>query len=216
VTGASASTDADLDKPARGESLPFSAAARRRLGGWNDGAVTPLTAMARALYEGDVVPVREIAKLCGVSVRTLYHHAHTRGWTMPNAAPVKGGARAWARRRAQRNALAPKSPGGLMSRGVSAGDRQAAALARTGHAQAQAEQAHAETVALWTSETDLHGLAALVQALALLHGARKPRRPRPAARGRRAKLAEHDRSRLDMLADLARKMDAAVAGRRDG
>ena len=33
---------------------------------------TPLTAQARALYEDTVVPVREIARLAGVSERTLY------------------------------------------------------------------------------------------------------------------------------------------------
>ena len=42
--------------------------------------LTPLTQQARALYEGGVVPVRELARLCGVSTRTLYYHVHKHGW----------------------------------------------------------------------------------------------------------------------------------------
>ena len=41
---------------------------------------TPLTAQARALYEDSVVPVREIARLAGVSERTLYKYVQKGGW----------------------------------------------------------------------------------------------------------------------------------------
>jgi AcrR family transcriptional regulator len=223
VTGA-------LPPTAPSKGLSFLASARRRLGGWSDGGTTPrtanttpLTAKARALYEGRVVPVRDIAKLCGVSVATLYHHAHKRGWTMRNAAPVKGGARDKDRRRAQRNALVPKSPGGLMSRavvapGVSVRDpqQQEAALAQASGAQALADAAHAQAVALRNSEIDVRLLAALAQAFALLRGSRKPRRRRPSSCGRHARLSPRDLSRLDMLAELAHRMNAAVAAWRDG
>jgi hypothetical protein len=210
-----AARDADVDQAAPREGLSFIASAQRRLGGWSDGGTTPLTAKARALYEGGVVPVRAIARLCGVSVRTLYHHAHKRGWTMRNAAPVKGGARERDRRRAQRNALLPKAPGGLLSRGARDPQREANAHARARHAQTLADEAYAQAIARRASEAELRVLSALVQALALLDGARKPgrrrsRRPRtlPSARLR-------DASRQDMLADLARRMDAAVAAQRE-
>ena len=35
----------------------------------------------RALYEDLVVPVREIARLAGVTERTIYKYAHKEGWT---------------------------------------------------------------------------------------------------------------------------------------
>ena len=41
---------------------------------------TPLTGEVRALYEDSVVPVREIARLAGVTERTIHKHARKRGW----------------------------------------------------------------------------------------------------------------------------------------
>ncbi|MGA7975355.1 MAG: helix-turn-helix domain-containing protein, partial [Pseudolabrys sp.] len=41
---------------------------------------TSLTARARALYEGSAVPVREIARLAGVSERTLYKYVEKYRW----------------------------------------------------------------------------------------------------------------------------------------
>jgi predicted transcriptional regulator len=40
-----------------------------------------LTARARALYETSAVPVREIARLCGVTERTIYKYAAKDVWT---------------------------------------------------------------------------------------------------------------------------------------
>ncbi len=40
-----------------------------------------LTERVRALYEDSVVPVREIARLAGVTERTIYKCAHREGWT---------------------------------------------------------------------------------------------------------------------------------------
>jgi hypothetical protein len=203
--------------------LPFREDAPRRLGGWSDDDATPLTALARALYEGGVVPVRAIARIAGVSVRTLYHHAHKRGWTMRNAAPVKGGAQQKDRRRAQRNALLPKAPGGLMSRGVlvrgdlSRGDlarhpqKQADAMARAGRAHALAEEVRAEALARRESEIEWRELTAEVRLLAASRGvgARKPRRPRATLSATR-----YDLSPQEMRAELARRMEAVVAAHR--
>lgn len=41
---------------------------------------TPLTQRSRALYEEGVVPVREIARLAGVSERTFYKYVQRGGW----------------------------------------------------------------------------------------------------------------------------------------
>jgi DNA invertase Pin-like site-specific DNA recombinase len=43
-------------------------------------ADTPLTERVRALYEGSVVPVREIARLVGVGERRIYRYACKLGW----------------------------------------------------------------------------------------------------------------------------------------
>ena len=41
---------------------------------------TALTRRARRLYEETAVPVAEIARLCGVTERTLYKYARKGGW----------------------------------------------------------------------------------------------------------------------------------------
>src|SRR5690349_12096106 len=60
-------------------------AAERRRSGGRDAArgaeqVTELTRQVRALYEDTVVPVAEIARIAGVSERTLYKYAARGGW----------------------------------------------------------------------------------------------------------------------------------------
>lgn len=61
--------------------------------------VTDLTARVRALYEDSAVPVAEIARLCGVTERTVYKYAAKGGWakrtrrgedSAPQFAPLKG------------------------------------------------------------------------------------------------------------------------------
>jgi hypothetical protein len=42
--------------------------------------LTAVTERARALYEESIVPVREIARLAGVTERTLYKYARKLGW----------------------------------------------------------------------------------------------------------------------------------------
>ncbi len=46
-----------------------------------EGEKGDLTARVRALYEGSAVPVREIARLAGVSERTIYKYVAKGGWT---------------------------------------------------------------------------------------------------------------------------------------
>jgi AcrR family transcriptional regulator len=50
---------------------------RRTSGG---GETTELTERVRALYEGSAVPVREIARLAGVTERTIYKYAAKHAW----------------------------------------------------------------------------------------------------------------------------------------
>ncbi len=62
-----------------------------------------LNERARALYEGGVVLVREIARLCAVSERTIYKHARRLGWT-PRVTRLAGDGTPTAAQRAARGA----------------------------------------------------------------------------------------------------------------
>ena len=86
----------------------------------SDGAGAPhpppqpdLTAQVRALYEGSAVPVAEIARLAGVTERTIYKYARKCGWTpryrweLPDAGDARG--RRW---RAGETFAAAKGAGG--------------------------------------------------------------------------------------------------------
>ena len=55
---------------------------------------TDLTARARALYEGSAVPVREIARLAGVSECRLYKYVEKHGWKKRYARVPRGAAAA--------------------------------------------------------------------------------------------------------------------------
>jgi hypothetical protein len=55
-------------------------------------AETPLTGRVRALYEDSVTPVREIARLAGVSERTLYKYVQKGGWRRRHASPARDAA----------------------------------------------------------------------------------------------------------------------------
>ena len=115
-----------------------------------------LTERARALYEDSAVPVREIARLAGVTERTIYKYAakHAwkpryrwapdRGWRAEAAfAPAKGaGARFIARSDKGRpfaRGLKALDPAGR-ARALRASDK-AARLARAAQAEAEAERA---------------------------------------------------------------------------
>jgi hypothetical protein len=130
--------------------------------------LTLITHEARALYEGRVVPVREIARLCGVSVRTLYHHVHAQGWRRRRANvprdPAKS-ARQRARVRAAK-AARPALPRGLKARDPEgqaralAGAQRAAALAGVALAKAIARQdAEAQTRMLTLTARAMRDLA---------------------------------------------------------
>jgi hypothetical protein len=78
------SADASAGKPAAaGTSIEPSAFA-------DASADTSLTERVRALYEGSVVPVREIARLAGVSERTIYKYVRKGGWRRRHAGPALG------------------------------------------------------------------------------------------------------------------------------
>jgi len=126
--------------------------------------LTPLTGQARALYEGRVVPVRELARLCGVSVRTLYHHVHKQGWRRRRSSVPRDPARS-ARQRARYRAWKasqPQKPRGLKARDPQG---QAAALATAEQAGALAGAALARAIARQDAEARARMLALLVRAL---------------------------------------------------
>jgi hypothetical protein len=114
-----------------------------------------LTEQVRALYEGGVVPVREVARIAGVSERTLYKYVQTLGWT-PRVTRRAGDGRPTAAQRAARGAggrfMALADADKPHARGLKALDpegarlagercRRAAALSQAADAAAQARAA---------------------------------------------------------------------------
>ena len=117
-----------------------------------------LTARVRALYENSAVPVREIARLAGITERTLYKYARKGGWKARYAWVDPGGVaqRGW---RAA-DAVAPAQGAGgrfirredrgqPFPRGLKATDAAGAARAEAACARAAAIASQAEAEALW-------------------------------------------------------------------
>jgi hypothetical protein len=104
---------------------------------------TELTARVRALYEDSAVPVHEIARIAGVTERTIYKYVAKQGWTKRYRVLPRGEAAAQAnrgRRTAPSAAAVPvKGAGGRfirredadkpVARGLKATDAAGAALA---------------------------------------------------------------------------------------
>jgi hypothetical protein len=160
------------------------------------GGEPSLTARVRALYEGSAVPVREIAKLAGVSERTIYKYAAKHDWKPRYAwtadgsrprrwraaeefAPVKGGGGRFLRR---------ADRGRPFAVGLKATDAQGAARAHAACARAAAiaAEAEAEAAAVRRLEQRVSAMAAVKRAAAELarHRAQRAKHPprKPAAR----------------------------------
>jgi hypothetical protein len=116
----------------------------------------------RALYEEDVVPVREIARIAGVTERTLYKYIEKGAWRRRHACPARDVAVA-AANRGRRLVPAPgfapvkgagarfirrEDAGKPFARGIKALDPQGAARALTDCRRAAALSAPAKQAAL--------------------------------------------------------------------
>ena len=182
-----------------------------------EGEQTPLTQKVRALYEDSVVPVREIARLAGVSERTLYKYVQKARLA---AAPCRAAACASAvstsaaQQRKPRPCVTAKGAGGRFIPTADAGRPVARGLegARSGRAGAGAGAMPARRGA--------GGGSGLAHA-ALARGAeRRPRdvdRGGGAARSRRARRcgqacrgAEPKRDVEALRRELARRIEAKV------
>ena len=126
-------------------------------GNVDEANLTALTLQARTLYEGGVVQVRAVARLCDVSVRTLYNYVHKY---------------VWRRRRPDRDPAGPKRerrrPVSLAKmRGLKARDPagQAQALAVCGRAAAISDLALARALARRDAEADARIFALVVRAM---------------------------------------------------
>jgi hypothetical protein len=140
-----------------------------------------LTERVRALYEGGVVPVREIAALAGVTERTLYKYVRAYGWT-PRVTRRSGDGRLTAAQRAARGAggrfipladAAKPHAHGLKALDPDGAQRAAQRCAR---AAALSEEAAAATLA----EARMRTFELLAGALVELH---RLCAPQPDARG---------------------------------
>jgi len=119
---------------------------------------------ARALYEGGVVPVRAVARLCGVSLRTLYNYVHKYGWRRRRADEPRDKAKAERQRRRYqaRKASRPQALRGLKARDPQG---QARALAAVDRAAALSGVALTRALARRDAEADARTLAILVRTL---------------------------------------------------
>jgi hypothetical protein len=150
-----------------------------------------LTARVRVLYENSAVPVREVARLAGVTERMLYKYAQKGGWKPRYAWIDRGGVR---RRWRAKTTFAPaKGAGGRFmaradkgkpfARGLKATDRQGAARASAACIRAAAIAAQAQADAAWLQWNEtfislLNGAAALRDQFAAYRAPRGKRRPR--------------------------------------
>jgi len=142
-------------------------------GNMDESNLTPLTLQARALYEGGVVQVRAVARLCGVSVRTLYNYVNQHGWRRRRATEARNPVRAQAQRmrRQALKAARPAAPRGLKARDP---EGQARALAACEQAVAMSDVALARALARRDAEANARILAIMVRAmrdLAAIEGA---------------------------------------------
>lgn len=145
-------------------------------------AATALTDRGRALYEAGVVPVRDIARLVGVSERTLYHYVRRGGWR-----------RRWPSRGADSRAI----------HGIEAGDPHAVALARSAR-DAQA-MAAADTARRVRTRTTSRAIDAQMRLLDLLGAALVD-----LARGYAQGGARYAAAARDLQALVAAEMRAAL------
>ena len=145
-----------------------------------------LTEAARRLYEDAIVPVREIALICGVSERTIYKYAHKGLWRRRGPSATKG---------AGGRFISHTQAGEPVARGLKATDPKAVASAveASRHAAALARQALEAAWSARDARANRYAVGHLAQALSLLFRVELGRGPRPAApgnrkRSRRAKL----------------------------
>ena len=136
----------------------------------NDAALTPLTHEARALYEGRVVPVRTLARLCGVSLRTLYNYVHKHQWRRRRSDVPRDPAKSARQKRRYRElkALRGAAPRGLKARDP---DGQARALGLAERATALSGAALARALARQETEAKARILSIMTQALRALRAA---------------------------------------------
>src|SRR3972149_5636917 len=182
------------------------------------------TARARALYEDSAVPVREIARLTGVTERTIYKYAakHAwkpryrwspdRGWRAKAAfAPAKGAGAPFIRREGKAKPVAT---------GLKATDPAAAARAseECRRAQAQASQAQTEAEDEQRFEATMRAHAAVMRAMDQLLRYRNEQAKLPPAQRAPADDPLHDALRMSVDATVdwwqasAREWRAGGAG----
>jgi hypothetical protein len=170
-----------------------------------EGKEESLTGRARALYEDTNVPVREIARLCGVTEHTIYKYARRNDWkpryhwvageagvrhcrwrAPAKFAPAKGAGARYIRR----EDAGEKFPVGLKATDPAAAAHAAAECAQ---AEAMAEEAQARAARERQAEVEISALAAVGAALAEI-SARRRAREKAAEREWRARV-RRDRKR---------------------
>jgi len=194
----------------RETSLRANARERYRAAAESDAALAQATAApaepsvterARALYENSVVPVREIARLCGVTERTLYKYAEKGHWRRRHRRLAKGAGGRFI-------PLADEGkphPTGLKALDPQGAQRAGAALQRAGEISAAAE---ARARHMRETESSICSLGHLVSALrdaAAIEEMMQAEAAREAeARRKRQKKDDTEASRQRLLEKIAR------------
>ena len=136
-----------------------------------------LTERVRALYEDSVVPVREIARLAGVTERTIYKYAHKERWTPRVTWLARDGtaaelpARGVAGRFIRREDVGKSYPRGLKALDPDGATQAAAACVRAGKLSHDAvAQAHAKAQSRAARVRSARDVAAYLRTLELLTG----------------------------------------------
>jgi hypothetical protein len=181
-----------------------------------------LTRQVRVLYEQSVVPVAEIARLAGVSPRTLYKYVQEGGWRRRYLHDTATAVAKRAAVRKPRACVTAKGAGGRFiraedvgkpfERGLKALDAEGEARARAlaGRAAELSDQAVVRTGRLREAFSDARIMARMVSVLRDLTAIEAA--GRTAARKARQEEAEAARDLHEQRLALARKLSAAVAG----
>jgi uncharacterized cysteine cluster protein YcgN (CxxCxxCC family) len=184
---------------------------------------TALTAMARSLYEAGVVPVADIAALCGVSERTIYKHARKGAWRFryrreaerappPPAEPgrqMRGAGGRFVAEVPVAEDIVPEAAAPAHRAGLKALDPagEARALAACEEARRIAGEALARAIARRDADAEVRGLSAMARAVAAVQGPRARSKPADAAPSR-ATLYDGERRADDLRERLAHKIAA--------
>ncbi|MGI8526557.1 MAG: terminase gpP N-terminus-related DNA-binding protein [Pseudolabrys sp.] len=188
-----------------------------------------LTARVQVVYEHTILPVREIARLIGVSERTIYKYVARYGWQRRYVRPLRAKtAKGAGGRFIAREAESQPQASGPMALDPLAAQRAGAAIERVqlmsdiavAEALAAAHMREADQRRERELARDVRALGHLTRAMRDLTYVAKAEQTRDtqqreAAERARAEQQQEERRAEELRGELARKLEAMVAAQRD-